>query len=96
MGFRHEIATLEIEFDRIQPDDGSPIQIRARVLGVDNAREKVRNGVIQGIRSNNTPLDHLTSRLQYISMWDPDLFWVLPIYRAVLPVSPEPARYFPR
>jgi len=96
MGFRHEIATLEIEFDRIQPDNAPPIQIRARVLGVDNAREKVRNGVIQGIRSNNTPLDHLTSRLQYISMWDPELFWVLPAYRAVLPVSPEPELYFPR
>jgi LssY-like putative type I secretion system component LssY len=95
MGFRHEVATLEIEFDRIRPDHAPPIEIRARVLEVDNAREKVRNGVIHGIRSNNTPQDHLTSRLQYVSMWDPDLFWILPIYRAVFPVVPEPELYFP-
>jgi len=96
MGFRHEVATLELEFDHIRPDHGPPIQIRARVLGVDNAREKVKNGVIQGIRSNNTPQDHLTSRLQYLSMWDPDLLWILPIYRAGFPVLPEPELYFPR
>jgi len=96
MGFRHEIATLEVEFDRIRPNNGPPIQIRARVLEVDNAREKVRNGVIHGIRSNNTPQDHLTSRLQYFSMWDPDLLWVMPVYRAVFPVMPEPELYFPR
>jgi hypothetical protein len=96
MGFRHEVATLEAEFDRIRPDDGPPIQIRARVLEVDNAREKVRNGVIRGIRSNNTPQDHLTSRLQYLSMWNPDLLWVMPVYRAVFPVMPEPELYFPR
>jgi LssY-like putative type I secretion system component LssY len=96
LGFRHEIATLEVEFDHIRPDGGPPIQIRARVLEVDNAREKVRNGVIHGIRSNNTPQDHLTSRLQYLSMWDPELLWVIPVYRAVFPVMPEPELYFPR
>jgi len=95
MGFRHEIATVEIQFDRILPDGAPPIAIRARVLEVDNAREKVRNGVIRGIRSTNAPQDHLTSRVAYLLPWDPDLYWILPTYRAIFPVLPEPELYFP-
>src|ERR1700733_14262869 len=62
LGFRHEIATLGIEFDRILPEDGPPIGMRAQVMEVDNARENVRDGVIHGIRSTNTPQDHLSTR----------------------------------
>jgi hypothetical protein len=95
IGFRHEIATLGIEFDRILPDDGPPIEMRTQVLEVDNAREKVRDGVIHGIRSTNTPQDHLSSRVAYLLMWDPQFYWILPAYRAVFPVLPEPELYFP-
>jgi LssY-like putative type I secretion system component LssY len=95
IGFRHEIATLGIEFDRIRPDDGQPIEMRTQVLEVDNAREKVRDGVIHGIRSTNTPQDHLSSRVAYLLMWDPQFYWILPAYRALFPVLPEPELYFP-
>ena len=95
MGFRHEIAALEIEFDRIVPSDAPPVHMRSRVLEVDNAREKVKNGVIRGIRSTNTPQDHLSSRAAYLMMWNPQFYWILPAYRAVLPVLPEPELYFP-
>lgn len=94
MGIRHETATLEIEFDRILPDGAPPIEMRARVLQVDNAREKVIDGVIHGIRSTNTPQDHLSSRVEYIGTWDPDTLWILPVYRAVFPIFPEPELYF--
>src|SRR5665213_1956281 len=47
MGFRHETAALELEFDLISPDDSSPITMHARVLDVDNARESVKNGGLQ-------------------------------------------------
>jgi hypothetical protein len=95
MGFRHEIATLGIEFDRILSDDAPPIEMRTQVLEVDNAREKVRDGVIHGIRSTNTPQDHLSSRVAYLMMWNPDSYWILPVYRAVFPVLPEPELYLP-
>jgi LssY C-terminus len=95
MGFRHEIAELQIEFGRIRPRGAPPIEIRARVLEVDNAREKVKNGVINGIRSTNTPQDHISSRVQYLATWDPDCIWILPVYRALFPVLPEPELYFP-
>ena len=95
IGFRYEIATLGIEFDRILPDDGPPIEMRTQVMEVDNAREKVKDGVIHGIRSTNTPQDHLSSRVAYLLMWDPHFYWILPAYRAVFPVLPEPELYFP-
>jgi len=95
LGFRHEIATLGIQFDRILPDDAAPIEMRTQLLEVDNAREKVRDGVIHGIRSTNTPQDHLSSRVEYLLMWDPNLYWIVPAYRAVFPVLPEPELYFP-
>jgi hypothetical protein len=97
MGFRHEAASLEIEFERIFPGNGAPIEIRARVLEVDNAREKVKGGVIHGIRGTNTPQDRLSRRLQYLAMLYPDdSLWILPAYRALVPIFPEPEIYFPR
>ncbi len=95
MGFRHEIATLEIQFDQIEPEGAPPIGILAQVVQVDNAREHVIDGVIHGIRSTNTPQDHISSRVGYLATWDPHTMWILPAYRAVFPVFPEPELYFP-
>lgn len=96
MGFHHETAMLGIEFDRILPHDAPPIQMRTQVLEVDNAREEVRDGVIHGIRITNTLQDHiLSSRVSYLMIWNPDTIWILPAYRAVFPVLPEPELYFP-
>lgn len=97
MGFRHETAALEIEFERILPENAAPIEMRARVLEVESAREKVKGGVIRGIRGTGTPQDRLSSRIEYLAMQYPDdVLWVLPVYRAVLPIFPEPEIYFPR
>jgi LssY C-terminus len=95
IGLRHEVAALEIEFDRIQPDGGPSIEMRARVLQVDNARERVKNGVIHGIRSFNAPQDRLSSRVGYLATWHPDTMLILPAYHALFPVFPEPELYFP-
>jgi hypothetical protein len=95
LGFRHETAALEVEFDEIQPEGAPPLEIRARLLGVDNAREHVRKGVISGIRSINSPQDHLSARVGYFLTWHPDTMLILPVYHAVFPVLPEPELYFP-
>jgi len=95
MGFRHEVASLEIEFDSIRPDGKPSIAMRARVLQVDNAREHVKNGVIHGIRSFNSPQDHLSGRVGYLATWRPDTMLILPAYHAMFPVFPEPELYFP-
>src|SRR5579862_1698862 len=70
MGFRHESAAIEINFDRISPRDSAPIKMKAQVVEVDNAREKVKGGVIRGIRSTDTLQDHATLRLVELPNWD--------------------------
>lgn len=95
LGFRHEVAELEIQFDRIDPQGGTPIEMTARVVQIDNAREQVKDGVIHGIRSTNAPQDHLSGRVGYLMTWDPDTMWILPAYHALFPVLPEPELYFP-
>lgn len=95
LGFRYETAALELEFDEIEPAGAPAIGIRARLLDVDNAREHVRNGIIGGIRSINSPQDHLSSRVGYLLTWHPDTILILPAYHAVFPVLPEPELYFP-
>ena len=97
MGFRHETAAVEIEFERILPKNAAPIDVRARVLEVENAREKVKDGVIHGIRGTNAPEDRLSSRLEYLAMKYPaHSIWMLSAYRAIFPNLPEPEIYFPR
>jgi hypothetical protein len=68
IAFRHEIATQELSSIESYLTMGHPLEMRMQVLEVDNAREKVRDGVIYGIRSTNTPQDHLSSRVAYLLM----------------------------
>jgi len=90
LGLRHETASLEISFSRISPAEGSPIEIKARIKLVDNARETVRNGVIRGIRSTDTPQGMISSRLKYLPSLhlypDPYLLG----YKMLFPIFPEP------
>lgn len=94
MGFRHETANLQLQFDRaIQ--NGIPINISTRVLAVDNAREKVKNGVIRGNRSTKTLHGFVGNTLNYVMMWHPESFWILPVARATFSILPEPELYYP-
>jgi LssY C-terminus len=90
LGLWHETATLEIVFSRLLPSGRSPIEISGRVKLVDNARERVKNGVIQGIRSTDTPEGRISSRLKYLPSLHlyPDPF--LLGYKLFFPVFPEP------
>ena len=90
LGLWHETATLEIAFLRFAPAGRAPIPINARVKVIDNARETVRNGVIHGIRSTDTPQGMISSRLKYLPSFrlypDPYLLG----YKMVFPIFPEP------
>jgi hypothetical protein len=90
LGLWHETAGLEIEFLRIIPEGVAPVPIRARVTLVDNARENVKNGVIHGIRSTDTPQGRISSRLKYLPSLHlyPDPF--LLGFKMLFPVFPEP------
>jgi len=90
LGLVHETASLEISFSRISPSEGVPIEIKGRVKIVDNARETVRNGVIHGIRSTDTPQGMISSRLKYLPSLhlypDPYLLG----YKMLFPIFPDP------
>jgi hypothetical protein len=54
-GFKHETASLTIEWNKVTLPDGRVLEISARVFEVENAQEKVTDkGKIQGIRSTGT------------------------------------------
>jgi opacity protein-like surface antigen len=54
-GFKHETASLTIDWNRATLADGRALDIDARVYAVENAQEKVtEKGKIQGIRSTGT------------------------------------------
>jgi hypothetical protein len=90
LGLRHETAALEIAFIRIVPPGANPIEINGRVRLVDNARENVKEGVIRGIRSTNTPQGRISSRLKYLPSLHlyPDPF--LLAFKMLFPIFPEP------
>jgi hypothetical protein len=95
LGFVHETAQLTVQFDRLIPDSGEPIDLNAYVAEVANAREAVKKGVIHGIRSTDTPQGRITSRLKHMPTWNPYSDMVLIVYRAAFPISAEPEIYFP-
>lgn len=90
LGLWHETAALEISFLRLLPDGADPIEINGRVMLVDNARETVKDGVIRGIRSTDTPQGTISSRLKHLPSLhlypDPYLLG----FKMLFPIFPEP------
>ena len=55
LGVVHETAALGLEFDRVEFLDGQAVNLKSRVLEVQNARETVDpKGVIRGVRATET------------------------------------------
>jgi hypothetical protein len=94
-GIRHETAALEIEFNSALIDSGPAIPLSARVEEVENAREQVKNGVIQGVMSSDTFQGRINSRLIHLPSWNPYSDLGLIIYKATFPIFPEPEIYYP-
>lgn len=96
-GIRHETAALEIQFDQLNPSAGSPVEFTATLTEVENAREQVSSkGVIQGIRSSDTPEGRINSRLIHLPTWNPYSDMGLIVYKATFPIFPEPEIYLPK
>jgi hypothetical protein len=94
-GIRHETAALELEFNRAIATLGVALALTARVEEVENAREQVHNGVIQGIRSSDTFQGRINSRLIHLPTWNPYSDPFLIAYKATFPIFPEPEIYYP-
>jgi LssY C-terminus len=96
MGLVHETASMHVEFRSLQLKDGSGIAISARLLEIDNAREKVKNGIIHGVNATDTPQGRITNRLKHLPTWNPYSDLTLLAYRTAFPTFPEPEIYLPR
>jgi LssY C-terminus len=94
-GIRHETAALDIRFDRAGVTQGAVVLISAIVAEVENAREPVSKGVIEGIRSSDTPQGRINSRLIHLPTWNPYSDLGLIVYKATFPIFPEPEIYYP-
>ena len=61
IGLVHERATLDLSFDRYELADGRRFPLRARLTGIDNARESVTPaGQIKGILAASNPQSFVT------------------------------------
>ena len=95
-GIRHETAALQIRFGRFVTAQGLPAAASASVVEVENAREQVNSkGVIQGIRSSDTPEGRINSRLIHLPTYNPYSDLGLIVYKATFPIFPEPEIYYP-
>jgi hypothetical protein len=95
-GIRHETAALELNFNELSPDVTPPVAISTSLTEVENAREQVSSkGVIQGIRSSDTPEGRINSRLRHLPTWNPYSDLGLIVYKATFPIFPEPEIYLP-
>ncbi len=95
LGVRHETASLKFSFQEIALTPEQSLPIVASVAAVDNAREQVSKGVVQGIRSTNTLQGTITSRLKYLPALNPYPDLGLLLFKATFPIFPEPEIYFP-
>ena len=93
-GIRHETAALELEFHQAA-GSGITLDLNARVEEVENARELVHNGVIQGVRSSDTFQGTINSRLIHLPTWNPYSDSFLIAYKVTFPIFPEPEIYYP-
>ena len=95
MGIRHETAAIHLVFNRFSSANGESSEMQSQVVDVDNARENVKKGVIQGVLGTQTPQGRITSRLKYLPTINPYSDWFLLAYRVTFPIFPEPEIYFP-
>lgn len=96
MGLVHETAQLRVNFEKLKLKDGGEVALSSQLVGIDNARETVRDGLIRGVNATDTPQGRITSRLKHLPTWNPYSDFGLIAYRLAFPVFPEPEIYLPR
>ncbi len=79
LGLIHESASMEVQFRELHLPDGQSYGLKVRLLGVENARERVdRHGNIRGIRATASLSNRMSSRL-FFGIEDHPLF-LIPLF----------------
>jgi len=79
LGLIYECARMDIEFHELRLPSGESYAMRARLLGVENAREHVdKHGAIRGIRATYSLSNRMSSRLFFAI--DDHPFLLIPLF----------------
>lgn len=72
LGFLHERASIQIQFDELAIDGHPALHIQTRLFQIENSREKLdTKGRVRGVRSTNTPGFRAASVLTGLAAVDP-------------------------
>ncbi len=94
-GIRHETASLDLDFDRIALPPSAPMPLFARVLSVDNGREKVsRTGRILGVRATGSICYRVSGYVRAVIDWEPHAALADWLLKSLITELPEPEIYY--
>jgi hypothetical protein len=95
-GVFHERAALSLEFNRLTLPGAEPIPLTARLVQVDNARERVTPaGLIQGIRSTGSISYRVSGYVRTALLWDVHAEMAEWAVKSLLVQLPEPEIFYP-
>jgi len=97
LGIRHEVAGLDLDFDRLTPPDSPSLPLAARVVDVDNSRERVTpNGRIHGIRATSSLCYRVSGYLRMLLPWEVHAEIAEWAIKSLIADLPEPEIYYPQ
>lgn len=95
LGIVHETAAMSIEFDEIILPDDETLPLSARVLAVDNGRERVeKNGEIGGMRMTSSVAYRVSGYIRMALMMDIHAELAAWAIKTLVVQVPEPEIYF--
>lgn len=94
-GLKHETAGLDLEFNHLTTPEGEGVALGARVEAVDNGRERVREGRIQGVRSTDSMCYRVSGYIRMALQWEIHAELAEWAIRSLIMQLPEPEIYYP-
>jgi hypothetical protein len=96
LGLVHETSALDLEFTEIAPPSREPMRLAARVVHVDNARERVgKSGRIHGNRPTSTMIYRGSRYLTALVLLGSQAQGIKWLTRSLIAHVPDPEIYYP-
>ncbi len=96
LGFRHETASLDLNFNRVTLPGGAALPVATRVAEVDNSRERVESGGrIHGVRATGSICFRVSGYLRMAMAWDIHAELAEWALKSLIVQLPEPEIYYP-
>jgi hypothetical protein len=91
IGLIHETASMEVDFQTLHLPDGADYAAPIRLMGIDNARERIDgNGMIHGMRATSTLSNRFGQRLAFLAFVHPVMMTPLFLAETGLFRFPDP------